>query len=107
MKKSVVEGRSLPWSKSSYKTLEPGDLHPHPAPTRDQRIRVAAALATIMRDGNMVGEPTLPNAETIRAVLVMDDAAWARDIGAIREVVSYYDAEDPKKRFDQIREAYS
>ncbi len=107
MKKEVVEGKALAWSTSSYKALEPNDLAPHPAPTPEQRIRVAAALATWMRDEAMTDQPRTLNAESIRAVLVMDADAWARDIGSIGKIVRVYDAEDPKKRFEQIKEAYS
>lgn len=98
--------KKLPWSPSSYKMLEPNDLSPYPAPTPEQRLRVAAALATHIRDVRMLGGVPMPNSETIRAVLVMDAAAWARDIGAIAQVATSYDAEDPKKRFDQIQETY-
>lgn len=106
-KKRVVQGKELAWSVNEYVPLLPGDLHPAPAPTDAQRLRVAAALATVVRDERMRGkEPSGPNAETIRAVLVMSPEAWARDIGSIARVVSVYDATDPLVRFEQIRSAY-
>lgn len=92
----------LPWSKGEYQKLDPHDFLPTPAPTAEQRLRVAAALATYARDGQLTGAHPLPNMETIRAILVMDAEAWARDIGELRQILSVYDAEDPKKRFDQM-----
>lgn len=107
MNKRVVEGKALAWSTSEYVRLLPGDLLPTPAPTDTQRLRVAAALATIIRDERMLGkEPSGPNAETIRAVLIMDADSWARDIGSIARVVHAYDPVDPKTRFEQICAAY-
>jgi len=99
----------LPWKRSTYTMLEPTDLDPTPAPTDAQRIRVAAALATVLRDANMQDVPSNgPNAETIRSVLVMSAKAWARDIESVRRaMLTHYDAEDPLVRFDQIRAAYA
>lgn len=96
----------LPWETSSYVKLEPGDLAPTPAPTPEQRIRVAAALATVLRDARMTGEETPVNGETIRGVLVEDAAAWARDIGSVARVLDAYDATDPLERFEQIKRQY-
>ena len=92
--------KTLPWSTETYKPLEPGDLLPHP-PTPEQRIRVAAALATWMRDGNMTGVGGPINAEVIRTILIASDEVWARDIVGIAELDLSYDAEDPKVRFEQ------
>jgi hypothetical protein len=94
--------KKLPWNTSEYHRLDPDDFSPSP-PTPERRIRIAAALATYMRDANMLGWPPKGNVETIRAVLTMDNAAWARDIGSIRGVVDSYDAVDPKVRFEQVR----
>jgi hypothetical protein len=97
----------LAWSTGSYTPLLSSDLLPTPQPTDDQRLRVAAALATLMRDEAMTGKESFgPNAETIRAVLVMDAASWARDIPSIARVVKAYDAVDPRKRFEQIQKAH-
>lgn len=97
---------NLPWQRSEYVALEPHDLDPTPAPTDAQRIRVAAALATVMRDANMTGQRSVLNAEVIRGVLVMDAEAWARDIAVAREFISHYDMVDPKQRFEQTKKAY-
>lgn len=92
---------SLPWSKSSYRALEPTDLAPHPAPTPEQRVRVAAAVATHIRDANMLSLPCSANAETIRAILTMGEEAWARDIPDAAAIIVAYDTEDPKTRWLQ------
>jgi hypothetical protein len=94
--------RKLPWPLESYRALEAHDLDPAP-PTPEQRIRVAAAILTCMRDANMLGKDFPANAETVRAVLVMDAAAWARDIGVVAAalVPPRYDAEDPFVRWNQ------
>lgn len=91
----------LPWSTSSYKKLEPGDLLPTPPPTPEQRLRVAAAIATVIRDARMTRKEPGPNAETIRAVLVMDAKAWERDAPSLAKGIWFYDDEDPKVRFEQ------
>lgn len=100
------EVTTLPWSTSEYEQLQPGDLAPVPAPTPEQRVRVAAALATVMRDAAMTGQNSgpCPNAEVIRAVLIMDAAAWASDIGALQQAFATlaYDPVDPKARFNQL-----
>lgn len=94
--------KKLPWSEKEYRYLESGDLSPRPAPTPEQRIRVAAAITTRIRDANMTGQQPIGNAETIRAVLVMDEEAWARDIGDVAAViVPTFDLEDPKTRWAQ------
>jgi hypothetical protein len=96
--------KKLPWSANEYKKLEPDDLLPHPTPTPEQRIRVVAALATMIRDGLMLGQSPalLPNSETIRAVLIMSAEEWAIQIPALQSILRNYDAEDPKVRFEQI-----
>jgi len=94
--------KTLQWSKDKYTKLEPDDLLPRPAPTPEQRIRVAAAVATYIRDSNMTGHKPNANAETIRAILVMDEEAWARDMGSISAMfLISYDSEDPKTRWEQ------
>jgi hypothetical protein len=93
--------RQLPWTKATYTVLEAGDLEPTPAPTDAQRIRVAAAFATMFRDEQMRGLPTIATFEVIRAVLTMSAAAWARDIGLLAGQVFNYDTEDPRVRFEQ------
>jgi hypothetical protein len=114
---------TLPWDTAGYIALAPGDLLPTPAPTPEQRIRVAAALATRLRDSNMLDAAALlsndgrasdgphPNAETIRGVLLMDADAWARDIGSIAAGlvmlgIDRYDGADPRTRFEQTRRHY-
>lgn len=98
--------KQLPWPQSDYLKLDPSDFSPTPAPTPEQRIRVAAALATRMRDLNMLGLSTALNAEAIRAVLVMDESAWARDIAGIGAIAERYDPVDPKTRFEQVQRAF-
>lgn len=100
--------KRLPWNVGEYARLEPNDLLPHPEPTPEQRIRVAACVATIIRDEVMLGLPTSGNHEMIRALLTMPPEAWARDIEAMRNLkhpvlgsVLAYDHVDPKTRFDQ------
>jgi hypothetical protein len=96
--------KSLPWSTDEYAKLEPGDLLPDPAPTPEQRIRVAAAIATMTRDGLMLGKSSafLPNSETIRSVLTMSAEEWALQIPQLRPFLRNYDVENPKVRFEQI-----
>jgi hypothetical protein len=93
--------KKLPWDTNEYKKLDPADLKPFPAPTPEQRVRVAAALATRARDCHMLGEDGAPNVEVVRAVLMMDAKAWARDIGSVAKIVTAYDDEDPKTRWEQ------
>lgn len=51
----------------------------------------------------MLGRAAVPNAESIRAVLVMPAGDWARDVPGLREFgIDRYDAEDPRKRNDQV-----
>jgi hypothetical protein len=108
MNKKVIQGKSLAWSISSYTKLSSKDLLPTPAPTDAQRIRVAAALATIMRDEAMLElRSSGPNSETIRAVLVMSAEEWALQIGSVAKVVKAYDAVNPRTRFEQICDAYT
>ena len=108
MNKKVIQGKSLAWSPKEYTPLHPADLLPTPAPSDAQRIRVAAALATVMRDERMLARSSSgPNAETIRGVLVMSADEWALQIGAIAKAVKVYDAVNPRTRFEQIREAYT
>jgi hypothetical protein len=101
----MMSMKRLPWSSDSYRLLDPADLKPVPAPTPEQRVRVAAALATLIRDARMLGKDAnaIPNSEAIRAVLVMDAEAWARDIVTIARIVTAYDDKDPKLRFEQIQ----
>ena len=100
--------KKLPWPTSSYVPLEPNDLDPTPAPTPEQRIRVAAMLATYMRDSFMTNTTSMINSEVIRAILTMNPEAWERDIVGARkslfdaEVKLAYDPEDPKVRFEQV-----
>lgn len=108
MNKEVIQAKALAWSPKEYTPLLPSDLLPTPAPSDAQRIRVAAALATVMRDERMLGRPSSgPNAETIRGVLVMSADEWALQIGAIAKAVKVYDAVNPRTRFEQIRDAYT
>ena len=102
--------KRLPWNVGEYVRLEPNDLLPHPAPTPEQRIRVAACVATILRDEAMLGvrSSSSANHETIRALLTMSPEAWARDIIGLGDLrhpvlgsVLAYDHIDPKTRFDQ------
>ena len=91
----------LAWSSNEYVKITAQDLLQQP-PTAEQRIRIAAALATKMRDCAMTGHTTQINAELIRAVLVMDDAAWARDVKPeLGLFIEGYDPVDPKVRFEQ------
>lgn len=100
--------KRLPWATSEYQKLEPGDLDPVPAPTPEQRLRVAAAVATHQRDNNMLGKESGPNAESIRGILTMTAEQWARDMVFARELgINSYDKEDPRVRFDQVRRAFS
>lgn len=98
--------KKLPWSTKEYRYLEPGDLQPCAAPTPEQRIRLAAAVATHIRDEKMLGREPSFNAEAIRAMLTGSADAWARDSPdaaaafASKGIVSY-DVEDPKIRFEQ------
>lgn len=93
--------RKLPWSTDEYVKLDPLDLLPERPPTEDQRVRVAAALATLVRDNNMLGIPIGPNAETVRIFLTMDAASWKRHIGSLQGAVFAYDPVDGGTRFDQ------
>src|SRR5262245_52649541 len=93
----------LPWSAGEYQHLEPGDLDPSLPPTPEKRVRIAAALATEMRDAAILGTACIINAEAIRAVLVMDEDTWARDIGKLKGACSRFDAVDPRRRFDEAR----
>lgn len=98
------ERAKLKWSTEEYVKLQPGDLLPQPAPTPEQRIRVAAAVATSVRDASMMGLESWANMETIRAILVEDDAAWARDVEDINAALGLagsYDPVDPKIRWEQ------
>lgn len=100
--------KKLPWKIEEYAILEPGDLKPYPAPTPEQRIRVAAAVATLIRDEDMLGKkPSGPNSETIRAVLMMSPEQWARDIIHLRACpeLLYYDNVSPITRFEQVMNA--
>jgi hypothetical protein len=99
-----MQTRKLPWSTDSYTKLEPGDLDPTP-PTPEQRIRVAAALLTQMRDDNMIGLGSGTNAEVVRAILTMNDDAWWRDIGGFRGIIEAFDGEDPRRRWEQVSRA--
>ena len=100
--------KKLPWPTSSYLPLEPNDLEPTPAPTPEQRIRVAAMIATYMRDSGMTGKEAITNSEVVRALLTMSPEAWARDIDGARQslaaagVAFVYDPEDPQVRFEQV-----
>lgn len=100
------------WDNESYTALEPGDLDPTP-PTAERRVRVAAMLATMMRDRAMGlrSADSMPdvNGEMIRAILVMDDEAWARDIGGLQEQIRehLFDAVPPLERFKQIQAAFA
>ena len=105
--------RRMPWPFESYTLLEPNDLDETP-PSPEQRIRVATALLTYIRDANMLGKDPGINAETVRAVLVMDVESWKREISQIRDFLETswaakrrYDAVDPHTRFEQTRKAYS
>lgn len=75
------------------------------------RLKKLAGLRTVtterIRDETMRGETPSSNAEAVRALLVMDDAAWARDIGDVAGKVDGYDPVDPFVRFEQIRKALS
>lgn len=95
--------KKLPWKASEYVLLSPDDLKPTPPPTDAQKLRVAAALATLARDNAMTGKEPPINSEAIRAILVATPETWARDISHVAQVVAAYDPVDPKKRFEQIR----
>lgn len=105
------KNRSLPWSRSEYIRIEPGDLDPTP-PTPERRIRVVAALATMMRDASMTdGDPGPANNESIRSLLTCDDV-WIRDMDEIRTMLGRnhdlaYDPVDPRIRFEQIRKSFA
>jgi len=97
--------KTLPWNTDAYLPLAPGDLDPTPL-TPERRIRIAAALATMMRDERMIDGPQVVSAEVIRAVLTMTDEAWARDCSQLQGFVKYYDPVDPKVRFEQTRQRH-
>jgi hypothetical protein len=95
--------KNLPWSTEDYTPLPESDLQPTPAPTDAQRLRVAAALATMMRDERILGRDPPGNAEAIRAILVMSPEAWSRDIKDVARVLRRaYDESDPLERFKQV-----
>jgi hypothetical protein len=100
----------LPWSTSEYTPLEPTDLDGS-APTPEARIRVAAALATMIRDANIVrgGAPPAgaPNAETVRLFLTMPEAEWQRNASQLKMLLGDYgyDIVSGEERFNQIRGA--
>lgn len=98
----------LPWSTDEYTPLEPGDLLPEPAPTPEQRNRVAAAIATQIRDAHMLGKPCSPNHETIRSILTMDAEAWMHAMASTPPEewgLSGYDQVDGQVRYEQTRKA--
>lgn len=100
----------LPWSTEEYTPLEETDLDGS-VPTPEARIRVAAAIATRIRDANIVreGRPYAgaPNAETVRVVLTMNDAEWQRNASGLKMLLdgTGYDTAEGEKRFVQIRDA--
>lgn len=102
--------KQLPWSRDEYTPLEPTDLDGS-VPTPEARIRVAAAIATKIRDANIVreGRPYAgaPNAETIRLFLTMSEAEWQRNASQLKMLLdgAGYDTVDGEKRFNQIRGA--
>lgn len=95
--------KKLPWTSAEYVSLEPDDLYRLP-PTPDQRIRVAAAAATFIRDSNMLGHECPINVEAVRALLVMSDDAWAEGIAKLQSGNGCfrYDPEDPRIRYVQV-----
>jgi hypothetical protein len=74
-------------------------------PTADTRRRVAAALATEMRDAAMLGKDPVGNFETLRAVLTATDEVWLRDIVPMQEAALEarwaFDTIDPFIRYKQ------
>ena len=101
--------RELPWSRETYKALDRGDLDPVPAPTDAQRLRVAATVATLIRDAVMTGREPPTNAEAVRGILTMSPEAWKRDIWSLAQLPTAdlrYDTEDPYLRFQQTQNAW-
>lgn len=96
-----------PWARE-YKMIASGDLDPKLPPTPEKRIRIAAWLATGIRDQSMFGVEFGANAETIRAILVEPDVRWARNMEMLamarREQVRSYDPVDGETRFLQAGE---
>lgn len=97
----------LPWSEKEYTSLQPTDLDGS-APTTESRIRVAAAIATKIRDANMTRGRSLLNAETVRLVLTMDEEDWKANAPQLKSVLGDvgYDTVSGRVRFDQTRAAY-
>lgn len=97
----------LPWSEDEYTPLLPTDLDGSP-PTPEERIRVAAAVATKMRDFNILRGDSVRvglNNETVRLVLTMPDEEWKKNATLLRDLLGNrgYDTVSGEKRFEQIR----
>jgi len=93
----------LPWKRSEYTKLTDSDFLSPPTPER--RIRIAAALATDMRDRAMLGFDPCGNFETLRGVLTMGEREWERDVVPLKDELLReglgFDTVDPKQRYLQ------
>ena len=86
-----------------YEHLAPEDFELPVTP--EKRIRVAAAVATVIRDTNLFGggPGPGPNAETIRAILTMGEDEWALDVPSLANVLKTFDPVSARDRFDQMK----